>query len=441
MIKTNNNSIKYRNYNRKSRNRPSSLILTVNKNNCIVESKSDHNQVIPRRYSENSLNTGPHIANFQSDRTVNSVRINGDANTSNATTESPGKIKVDKSSQTSLEPPKDSINLIENIQHEILKVPVRNKSKSNIKHSRNSTANKKRLSDQNHTPSHEAHALQYEEDPTISINNILDAINDSMINTDSDDSDDDYNTLVKNYNSNPYYYVKNQNQSLVGNVNTTNRNILSSTNYPLTKSKSDNTILNNDSNLNCSLFTSKDDINISPGNINEQEINNTLNTNNKAPHPEQFNNPFDIFKNNRVLLNIEKHAHSTLEKHRDTKNPHVIDNQFTEHEYQHKVSQETKANSQIGTNQSPLEQNKAFLINNNNYIDSDEVKVDGGSKYYCRMLAGDTKTLPRTSSLAPRLSVFRKSRTLTSKKVRFFIKSSSILILISIICFFFMLIW
>ncbi|KAI5706608.1 hypothetical protein M8J75_009740 [Diaphorina citri] len=436
MIKTNNNSIKFRNYNRKSRNRPSSLILTVNKNNNVVEVKNSNNDtvIIPRRYSENSLNTVPQNDEFLSDISAKNKSINStDCNDQNK----PDKIvKKDQSSQTSLEITNVS-NIIKNfedkqntsvptkiVRENLNNVSVRFKDKSNFKHPRN---NNKRHSD--HVPDviHDATLPQYEEDTAISINNILDAINDSIINTDSD-SDDEYEITLQNYR-NPYYYVRTPNQSLVQNKSrnytnyNTSTNYTTNTNYPLMKSKSDNTILSNDEP--CSQMKSKDDIHISPENINIKDTDNTPNTNTKEPSQDQFHNPFDIFKNNSTPLNIgnSHYTQKTFKSSINRQKPNEVDKHPSEHEYKHKVSQETKANNQIDTNQSPLEENKAFLINNNNYIDN-QVKVNQsepeGSKYYCRMLVADTKTLPRTSttasSLGTRLSVFRKSRTLTSKK-------------------------
>lgn len=413
MIKTKNNSIQYRNYNKKSRNRPSSLILTVNRNN-LTEVKPD-DQGIPRRYSENSLNTVQQN-NFFDDASSNTKGKNDDPKYKVALPN-----KVDKSSQTSLDIVdvartfKDTITPGKSIHSEIINVPGRNRSKNTKKHTLPISINTKRHSDHVPIGLDEVTLTQNEEDTTVSINNILDAINDTMINTDSDVSDNelDTSTLVQNYNSNPYYYVRNQNQSLLENKIKPYTSVPNSTNYPLTKSKSDNTILNSNNTFNS--LKSQDDIH-----INSENIHRNINSDTKDPSCEQFITAFDIFENNKAPCNIGNQSHKTLKNHINQQNLKEVNNHLNEHRYQHKVSQETNANRQINTNQSPLEENKAFIINNNNYIESNEEKVIEGSKYYCRMLPGDTRTLPRTTSLGTRLSVFRKSKTLTSRKVSFF---------------------
>lgn len=424
MIKTNNNSIQFRNYNRKSRNRPSSLILTVSKNNNIVELKTGNNDtvIIPRRYSENSLNSVSQNNDFFSDI--------GEENHHHELDIKSPLIKKDQSSQTSLELENDTPHLRDkcttgtSIKDNKNVVRVKKRSRNSLKQSRGT--HDKRHSD--HVPHDLHHSIpQYEEDTAISVNNILDAINDTMINTDSY-SDDEFETLVQNYNSNPYYYVKTQNKSLfdskTSNVRNNENKASSPKNYPLVKSKSDNTILNNDNINSCTHFKSKDDIHIAPENIHIKEIDHNNRNNSKESSVDPFYNPFDIFKNNSAPLNLENgyFCHKFSKDYSSSKISNKIDQQLGEHGYKHKVKQKTKVNSQINTNQSPIGENKAFLINNNNYMDN-EVKVNEyqpeGSKYYCRMLPGDTRTLPKSSALGSRLSVFRKSKTLTSKKVSY----------------------
>ncbi|KAL1461433.1 hypothetical protein WDU94_013333 [Cyamophila willieti] len=435
MIKTNNNNIKFRNYNRKSRTRPSSLILTVSKNNNTVEVKTSPNDtvIIPRRYSENSLDIVPQNNNFLSDISVNNNETNkSDKNEPDKVL--PSKIKKDQSSQTSLDNETISEFIKERYNRETCKsehkqkgnnnVSMRKRNKINIKQVHSDSTHNNRHSD--HVPDniHQTPPGQYEEDTTISINNILDAIDDTMINTDSD-SDDEFDTLVQNYNSNPYYYVRTPNTVQLENKTKVNtKSTFRPTNYPLMKSKSDNTILNNDDNDILCHMKSKDDIHITLENVNIKETNNTFQTNTKESSLEHFYNPFDIFKNNNAPLNLG--IHSTQKIFRDhtlSQTPNEI-NKHTVIESKHKVIQETKAKNQIEPKQSLLNETKAFLINNNNnYIDHSRVKegVGSGSNYYCRMLAGDTRTLPKSSttasSLGTRLSVFRKSKTLTSKKV------------------------
>uniref|UniRef100_A0A8D8QJ91 Uncharacterized protein n=1 Tax=Cacopsylla melanoneura TaxID=428564 RepID=A0A8D8QJ91_9HEMI len=442
MIKTNNNNVQFRNYNRKSRTRPSSLILTVNKSNNTVEVKTSPTDsvIIPRRYSENSLDTVPQNHDFLSDISLTNNDNTNKNDQNNSDKILPSKIKKDKSSQTSLDNETISEFIKERYCRETCRSEHEQKGNNNISLRQRNKSNSIQLKNNNrvsfHNNRHSDHVpdnlhqtsppAQYEEDTAISINNILDAIDDTMINTDSD-SDDEFDSLVQNYNSNPYYYVQTPNRvQLEKKIKVNSQPTFRPTNYPLMKSKSDNTILNNgDSGDICSQIKSKDDIHITLENVNIEQTDNTAcHTHAKESSPEHFYNPFDIFKNNNAPLNLEIHSpQKTFRNHTHSQTPNV----------KHKVTQETKVKNQIEPNQSLVNQSKPFLINNNNnnYIDHSRVKVNEidpaqevGSKYYCRMLAGDTKTLPKTSttasSLGTRLTVFRKSKTLTSKKDKSF---------------------
>lgn len=414
MINTNNTNIQYRNYNRKSKNRPSSLILTVNRNN-ITEVKAD-DQGIPRRYSENSLNL------LQQTNLLNNGSDKKEEKSDNPYYNVTFPKKVDKSSQTSLDVVDVSnTNIIvpsKSIQSDIINASVKNRTKSTKKNTRPISINRKRHSDHVPIDVNVDTSKENEEDTTVSINNILDAINDTMINTDSEDSDSELDTIVQNYNSNSYYYVRNQNQSLVEKNIKTYKSSNSSSNYPLTKSKSDTTVFNIHNTF--SSLKSQQDIHVNSENIQYNRIHSNFDTNGCSA---QFNKSFALFEDNNKTPNtlVENQSHKSSKNPINQQQLKEVNNHLNEHKYHHKVSQVTNANRQFDTNQSPLEENKAFIIKNNNYIDSNsnEEKVIEGSKYYCRMLPGDTRTLPRTS-LGTRLSGFRKSKTLTTRKVSFY---------------------